>query len=79
MKTEEQFRNCNMGSLLISAWLDFCLNNGIEYIGVNNRQRKPFILYMLKTYAFDVVSYSEWLTDLRNEILKDTLEKIDAE
>ena len=32
-----------------------------------------------KTYAFDVVSYSEWLTDLRNEILKDTLEKIDAE
>ena len=30
-----------------------------------------------KTYAFDAVAYSEWLTDLRNEILKDTLEKID--
>ena len=30
-----------------------------------------------KTYAFDAVVYSEWLTDLRNEILKDTLEKID--
>jgi len=60
MKTEEQFRNCNMGSLLISAWLDFCLNNGIEYIGVNNRQRKPFILYMLKTYAFDVEDLTEY-------------------
>ena len=32
-----------------------------------------------KTYAFNVVEYSEWLTELRKEILKDTLEKIDAE
>lgn len=29
-----------------------------------------------KTYAFDTVSYSEWLTELRKEILKDTLEKM---
>ena len=32
-----------------------------------------------KTYAFDTVAYSQWLTDLRNEILKDTLDKIDSE
>ena len=32
-----------------------------------------------KTYAFDTVAFSEWLTDLRKEILKDTLEKIDSE
>ena len=32
-----------------------------------------------KTYAFDTVSYSEWLTGLRDEILKDTLEKINNE
>lgn len=32
-----------------------------------------------KTYAFDTVAFSEWLTELRNEILKDTLDKIDAE
>ena len=31
-----------------------------------------------KTYAFDHVSYSEWLTRLREEILKDTLEKIES-
>ena len=30
-----------------------------------------------KTYAFDTVAFSEWLTDLRKEILNDTLEKID--
>ncbi|MBE6070169.1 MAG: HD domain-containing protein [Clostridium lundense] len=31
-----------------------------------------------KTYAFDTVAFSEWLTALRNEILADTLRKIDA-
>ena len=29
-------------------------------------------------YAFDVVGFSEWLLDLRKEILKDTMEKIDG-
>lgn len=32
-----------------------------------------------KTYAFDVVGFSNWLTELREEILKDTLEKIENE
>ena len=29
-----------------------------------------------QTYAFDVVSFSEWLSDLRMDILQDTLQKI---
>ena len=32
-----------------------------------------------KTYGFDAVAFSEWLTDLRKEILADTLEKIERE
>ena len=32
-----------------------------------------------KTYAFDTVAFSDWLTSLRQEILRDTLYKIDAE
>ena len=32
-----------------------------------------------KTYAFDTVAFSEWLMELRQEILKDTLDKIEAE
>ncbi len=32
-----------------------------------------------KTYAFNTVAYSEWLTALRQEILADTLEKIKKE
>jgi putative hydrolase of HD superfamily len=30
-------------------------------------------------YAFDTVAYSEWLTGLREEILKDTINKIETE
>jgi len=32
-----------------------------------------------KTYAFETVLFSKWLTDLREEILKDTIEKIEKE
>ncbi len=32
-----------------------------------------------KTYAFETVSFSKWLTVLREEILKDTIEKIEKE
>ena len=32
-----------------------------------------------KTYAFDAVAFSDWLTELRREILCDTLEKIESE
>ena len=32
-----------------------------------------------KTYAFDTVAFSDWLTELRKEILDDTLKKIETE
>ena len=32
-----------------------------------------------KTYAFDTVKFSDWLTDLRKAVLEDTLEKIRVE
>ena len=31
-----------------------------------------------KTYAFDAVSFSPWLRELRKEVLQDTLDKIEA-
>ena len=31
-----------------------------------------------KTYAFNTVEFSDWLTELRKEILQDTLDKIDG-
>ena len=32
-----------------------------------------------KTYAFDAVAFSDWLTELRKAILEDTIEKLAAE
>ena len=32
-----------------------------------------------KTYAFDTAAFSDWLTDLRKEILAETLNKIENE
>lgn len=32
-----------------------------------------------KTYAFNTVEFDKWLTDLRQEILKDTLDKIEQQ
>ena len=32
-----------------------------------------------KTYAFDTVAFSEWLSELRKAVLEDTLEKIQRE
>ena len=31
-----------------------------------------------RRYAFDAVAFSDWLTALRQEILRDTLDKIEA-
>ena len=35
-----------------------CLNNGIDFLGSNKRQRKPFLIYLLKTYGFDILDKS---------------------
>ena len=44
-----QYRNLNIASLLISCWIDLCLNNNIVYFDANEKQKKPFLLYLLKT------------------------------
>jgi len=62
VKVEEQFRNLNIGSFLVSSWIDLCLNNGYNFLGVHHKQRKPFLLYLLKTYGFEVWDKSLYTT-----------------
>ena len=66
-KVEEQFRDLNIGSFLVANWIDFCLNNGYEMLGVNKRQRKPFLIYLLKKFGFDVLDLTQYY--LRNDIV----------
>lgn len=58
VKVIDEFRNLNIGSLLVSVWIDLCLNNGFDFLGVNEKQRKPFLLYLLKTYGFEILDKS---------------------
>lgn len=67
IKVEPEFRNLNIGSLLIATWIDLCLNNGYDFLGVNPKQRKPFLLYLLKTYGFEILDKS--LYDVRSDVI----------
>lgn len=63
----EQYRNLNIGSFLVASWIDLCLNNGYDFLGVHEKQRKPFLLYLLKTYGFEILDKS--LYDTRPDVI----------
>lgn len=52
---KDEYRNSGLASLLVASWIDFCLNNGFDFLGTNKKQRKPFLLYLLKTYGFEII------------------------
>lgn len=62
IKVLEEYRNLNIASFLIASWINLCLNNGYDFLGANEKQRKPFLLYLLKTYGFEVMDKSLYLT-----------------
>lgn len=57
-----EYRNSGLASLLVSHWIQFCLNNGYNFLGTNKSQRKPFLLYLLKTYGFEILDESIYNT-----------------
>lgn len=67
IKVENDYRNLNIASLLVASWIDFCKNNGYDFLGVNHKQRKPFLLYLLKTYGFEILDKS--LYDTRKDVI----------
>ena len=77
VKVYPEFRNLNIASFLVATWIDLCLSNGYDFLGVNQKQRKPFLLYLLKTYGFEILDKSLYdtrpdvITICRNEDLLD--------
>ena len=49
-----EYRNSGIASLLTASWIKLCLENGIYNLGTIKKQRKPFLLYLLKTYSFEL-------------------------
>jgi len=48
------FRRSGIAKKMMATWIKFCLENGIEDLKTIKRQRKPFLLYMLKGYSFEL-------------------------
>lgn len=67
LKVLREYRNVNMGSFLIASYINLCMNNGYEILNINPKQRKPFILYLLKTYGYEVDNIN--LYKIRNDVI----------
>ncbi len=57
---KEEFRNNGIASLLISSWIKFCLDEGFYNLKTNLKQKKPFILYLLKKYNFELADIDKY-------------------
>lgn len=55
-----EFRNSGLASLLTSSWIMFCLDNDIYNLTTNKKQRKPFLLYLLKTFSFEITNKEKY-------------------
>lgn len=62
-----EYRDLNIGSFLVASWIDLCFNNGYDFLGANKKQRKPFLLYLLKTYGFEIFDKS--LYESRKDVI----------
>lgn len=65
-RVKEEYRNKGIASLLTSSWIKFCLDNDIYNLNTNKKQRKPFLLYMLKTYSFELDDVDKYDTSRFN-------------
>ena len=52
---KEEYRNTGIASFLVANWIQFCFNYGYHFLGTNKAQRKPFLIYLLKTYGFEIL------------------------
>ena len=57
-----EYRSCGLASLLLSYWISLTRENDYDTLTTIKRQRKPFLLYLLKRYGFDIEDTSEYET-----------------
>ena len=62
MFVNPEYRNQGIAQLLVSYWITFCLDNGLYDLKTARKQRKPFLLYLLKKFKFDLLNINEYKT-----------------
>ena len=61
-----KYRNLGIAQLLASCWMQLCLNTDVNNLMTNKKQRKPFLVYMLKQYGFEIDDISNYETSYYN-------------
>ena len=54
-------RSNGLASMLTSYWIKFCFDNGFYDLTTIKSQRKPFLLYILKRFSFDIEDVNDYL------------------
>ena len=49
-----EYRSTGLASLLTAYWIKICLDEGYEFLTTNKKQRKPYLLYILKKCYFEI-------------------------
>jgi len=58
---KEMYRNNGLASYLLATWIQFCLDYGIINLKTNHAQRKPFLLYILKKFSFEIKDIEKYI------------------
>ena len=61
-----EYRSQGLASTLTSYWIKFCFDNGFYDLTTIKSQRKPFLLYILKTFSFDIENLNDYLSSNYN-------------
>lgn len=61
---EDKYRNKGLASLLTALWTYISLDNSFYNCTTNKKQRKPFLLYLLKLYGFEIEDIRNYDTNL---------------
>ena len=59
---DPEYRSSGLASLLLSYWICLTRENNCDTLTTIKKQRKPFLVYMLKKYGFDIADINEYLT-----------------
>ena len=57
-----EYRSTGLASLLISSWIQFCCDYDFIHLTTNKKQRKPFLVYLLKTFGFEILNLERYQT-----------------
>ena len=60
------YRSKGLASMLIAYWIQFCFDNNFYDLTTNKTQRKPFLLYILKSFFFEIENPNDYLTSNYN-------------